>query len=209
MSIRKRVILTCSVLVGLSALLAIAGLYSVRGTAASIQTLSTDAMPGLRAALELQALTNEYRGNCWKHIASTDPAVMAAVETANQEVRRKLAQTQQHYEASITQEEDRQQFSRVRPTLERFFGIVDNTVLPISRTGKNDEAAAVYTHDATPAFAQVSELLRGIAAWNIRYGDDAAAKGMQAAASARNLTLFLAILTLAAGGAMAYAWSVS
>jgi hypothetical protein len=87
MTIRGKLILTCATLVASSAVVAGVSYCALDATDQKLQVLATDAVPGVRYALESESLVIEYQGNCWKHIANTDSRAMAGLERANADVR--------------------------------------------------------------------------------------------------------------------------
>jgi methyl-accepting chemotaxis protein/methyl-accepting chemotaxis protein-1 (serine sensor receptor) len=202
MTIRERIIFTCAALVTSSALLAVVSYRAINSTGVNLQTLATDALPGVQYALSSDALLLEFRGNCWKHIASSDPQAMAAIEQASAEIKGKLAESLKGYEDSIHQPEDREQFEKLRPALERYFQAWEE-VLPLSRAAKNADATAKYIQVADPAYAQVRALLRTIVQWNVDYATNKASTGRASVKSARTLTILLAAATLLFGIGMA------
>lgn len=203
LTIRKRLLLTCTALVLLSAVIAAVSLYTAASADSQLRKIAFDAMPGARWALTIDLAINEYRGNYWKHISSRDAATMAKIEQANEELRDKLSQALKNYAATINEQEDRAQFGRANSALDRYFAALA-PVLPLSREGKNDEATVAYNQSADPAFQEVKEVLADLVDWNVKRADAAATSGSQTADFGRNLTVFLALVAIVAGSLLGY-----
>ena len=182
MTIGKKIALLMAGLVALTAVLGTVSLVSLRSVNAGVNTLATDALPGVDAIGRIMTDVFSFCGDAWKHIASSDPQKMAEVERVQAATRDQLKQDMAAYEKAMTQAEDRVNFDRMREQLDGYFRAWE-AVLPISRTGKNDEAYDKYLVEANPLFIKMKETLSLMKKWNSDYGKKAAEATLATTAS--------------------------
>ncbi len=178
-------------------------LHNISIAGVSTHLFAGDVIPGIFYAEEIQADLFEYSGQCWKHIANSDAAAMAAVERNNEQVRKHLEESIRSYESSIEKEEDRRAFAEFKPTWERYLSAWAD-VLPISRQGKKDEALSKYLSQVDPAFATLHTLIDGRVTWNKEYADRIAASAAAQAAQGQMLTWTLITVTIGLGAVLTY-----
>jgi len=203
MSVGKQITLNCLLLLALMAAIAGMSLYAIGHASMGLHTLGTDALPGLDGVARMRARVLEYRGNCWKHIASSSAQHMSRVEAENQDALRRFAEAARDYEAAITQEEDRKAFAELKPAFDRYTQAWD-AVLPISRQGQNEAAASKYMAEADPAFQALNERLSAMVKWNQDYGQRAAKDAIAEAEAGRRWTVALALLALVIGSGLTF-----
>ncbi len=189
---------TCAAILTMAAALAGVALYNIHTSDASIQTLATDAIPGILYAGRLDADFKTFRGDCWKHIASSDAAAMALVEKTQDELKKKIAEDLAGYEASITQDEDRQSFKTIKPAMDLYLEAWGR-ILPISRQGRNEDAASAYIRDVNPTSQALEKIVQAIVDWNKAYADRVADEASTRAARGRALTWTVAAVALLGG----------
>lgn len=198
MTVGKKFALTSALLLMLTAVLAGVSIYSLASINASMTTIAADALPGITYISEADSLVMEYRGNAWKHIASTDPKDMEKLESAQAVLKEKLQHSLREYEKAITQPQDRELFSKVPPAFERFEQGW-KSVLPISRAGKTQEAYEKYSAEVNPLFLAYKEASRASVEWNQRYGAQAAKAGSDSVSRARWIIWVLALASSGGG----------
>ncbi|QOY89473.1 methyl-accepting chemotaxis protein [Paludibaculum fermentans] len=198
MTIGKKIGWTCAGLIGATVLTAAVSLWGLDLTEASIRSLRDDSIPGISQSLALESALFEFRGNCWKHIATSSPEMMSAVEARNEEVKRDIAKATAAYARAITQEEDRAAWSQIGPVVESYLESWSQ-VQVISRTGKNAEAHDLYMRIADPKFQQLHKTIAERTQWNQAYGDRTASSAVAGAASERSITFTMGLLTVGLG----------
>jgi len=151
-------------------------------------------MPGLKYSGDIAAGVFRIRGNIWKHIASTNAAQMANTEQSIGDLKRETEQETHDYEGSITQGEDRANFGRLRPLLERYYQ-AGKACFREPRI-ENTEAYQKYMAEADPAYEALSAHLLVMMKWNSQYGSKAAAAAQGTVESARTLTWMMMGLVL-------------
>lgn len=198
MTIGKRIGWTCTALVGGSIILAAVSLFGLTRAEASLQSLNVDTIPGMYHSRALQATLFEFRGNCWKHIASSSKEVRRTEEEKNEALKREMAEHMRKYGESVTEESDRQAWSQVRPALDRYLEAWSQ-VQVVSRTGQIVEAADLYTRIANPPFRDLHKLLEDRLAWNKSKNDQTMKAALASAQTERVVTLALALAAIAFG----------
>jgi methyl-accepting chemotaxis protein len=198
MTIGRQQAATCAVLLMMAAGIAAVALHNIDIAGRSIRVFADDALPGVLYAEEIQSDLFEYRGNCWKHISLSDAAEKAAMEKRNVEVIKSLDEDIKGYERFITEEDDRTAFAELRPAVDRYLRAWDQ-VGPISRQGKNAEAAAKYSAEATSLNNAVHKIVDDLVTRNKAHADRAAVVAREQAASGRMWTWTLIAFTIGLG----------
>lgn len=203
MTIGKKLTYTCAALLAIIAIMGGLSIYNISQLSSRLHTIAFDAMPGVRDASAIKAEIAQYRGNQWKHIASSNASEMAGVEAENAKVMEDFQKSMKAYEAAITQPEDRAQFEKLMPAFDRFEQAW-NQVLPLSRASKNVEAHDQYVKNVRPAYDDLVALVDSIVDWNLRYGDRASQSAVETVSSGRSITWLLALLGIAVGAGLTY-----
>lgn len=203
MTIGKKFAVTCTILVALAAALAGVSLYSIGTAQGGIHVLVADVIPGIYYIDQIQGNTLDIRANVWRHIAVSNPNTMTEVERNIEDLKEKIAQACGTYEKSIVQAEDRAEFAKVRPLMDRYLQGWEQ-LRALSRAGKKEEAVAKATSEVTPVFVELKKVLAERSDWNKRYGDQAGASVTESAGRGRYLTWMLALIAVGAGALLAF-----
>ena len=146
--------------------------------------LSTNALPGVEAIGLVSAKVYRFRGDAWKHISQTSGDQKLKVESEMSSLYGELEAEMRTYENNIRVPEDRENFNLLRQRVDRYLGAW-NTVLPLSREGKRDEANAKYIAEVDPVFVELRDTLLLMQKWNREYGTQTALDAQRTAAGAR------------------------
>ncbi len=196
MTIGKKITLLATSLMALALILGALSLTSLSRVGSGITSLTTDAMPGLEYSGDIAVGVFRLRGNFWKHMASSDPAQMAAIEKRMGELKQELQQRQHDYESSVNQDQDRANFDRLRPLVERYYQAWES-VLPLSRAGKKEEAHLKYMAEADPVYTALRAQLQVMTKWNSDFGAKTSASAQATVDAARKTTwMFLGIVLI-------------
>jgi methyl-accepting chemotaxis protein/methyl-accepting chemotaxis protein-1 (serine sensor receptor) len=198
MTIGKRIGWMCTALVGISTVLAAVSLVGLARSEASLNSLNGDTIPGMYYSRALQAALFEFRGNCWKHIASSSKDLMSAVEAKNESLKREMTESMTKYGEYISDESDRQAWARVRPALDRYLEAWSQVEV-VSRTGQNSEAADLYMKTANPLFVELHNLLEDRARWNKNKNDQMMRDSLASSQHERVLTMVLGLAAIGFG----------
>jgi methyl-accepting chemotaxis protein len=191
MTIGKKVGMLSGALIACCMVVGVAALVSFAGVDRTVIKLTTDAVPGMGSMGVLGNAIYRFRGDAWKHIASTHAAQMAQTESEMGELKGRIEKEMAAYETTIHESDDRANFAELRDNLGRFYDAWQNDVLGLSRQSKNDEAYAAYLKSADPAFQKLSNTVTKIAKWNSDYGQTAGAEMASLVSSTRFLTYCL------------------
>ena len=200
MTIAKRLYaLILSVILGLAALTGF-GIYQMDRvyTAASYATVNT--VPSLLALNQAFVPFAQLRTAVWQHMASKDAAGRAKLEASIREARAAVGKALDMYEKEdITDEQDRALLAADRAVLLRYDGVRDK-VLALSKAGELDAARDLLMENQ-PIIKELVDALANHYQYNQSLGKKGAADAADAAASARwiSIGMALAVTALVAG----------
>lgn len=203
MTIGTRFGATCTLLISLTTALAGVSLYCAGTAKSGIRILATDAMPGIVYSGRILADALELRVGYWRHIALLDREAKAQIERNAEDLKQKINEDLASYERQITQAEDREEFKKIKPQLDRYIQAWDE-LQPLSREGKTAEAVTLALRTLTPAFNELQTLLKARTAWHKQYGERSATAAMESASRAQFLTWMLALISIGAGAGLAF-----
>jgi methyl-accepting chemotaxis protein len=203
MTIGRKFALTGALLMVLTVVLATVSLAGLANLQNALTSLSDDSMAGLSAMSKVESELLEMRGDFQKHIASESVADKEAVEREVDRLRQGIGQDLAAYEKTIEQAEDRAIFVRIQPALDRFVQVWQ-TVLPVSRAGKTQEAFQKYLSEGRLPFLTVKELLKEESDYNRRTGEQKSAAAQAVASRVRWVTWLVLAAALLSGTACLY-----
>ena len=114
MTIGMKIKLLAASLVLMSLAIGAVSLWGLARVGQGVQTLATDAIPGLQYSGEITAAAFKFRGDVYKHIAMPNAEEMAKVEQDLGAVKSVIDQGMRKYEGQITQDQDRANFGHLR-----------------------------------------------------------------------------------------------
>lgn len=129
------------------------GVLAINWLSRSVDAIVTDPFPGIQQISRADALVFQFRGDTWKHIASADLSAKLAIEASQNETKLTIARALKEYEKTISTPRDRDLYPAMKPLCERYVGLVESEVLPLSREGKSVEAQRKYLQDSDPTHA--------------------------------------------------------
>jgi methyl-accepting chemotaxis protein/methyl-accepting chemotaxis protein-1 (serine sensor receptor) len=200
LTIGKRFTLTCAALLALTTVQALIATFTFVRVKKGVFTLATDSIPGIIAIDHIAIDIRDLRGEMLRHICSSSPEEMKQAEQQLAGTKEKLNTDLRDYEVAITQQEDREQFERLRPLLSSL-DLSWGKVLPLSRASKNVEAYQVFSSEALPVMSGLFELADNMLAWNKRTGN--ITLDATRAASDRGVWVTILITSLAVGSGIA------
>ncbi|MBW8886307.1 MAG: MCP four helix bundle domain-containing protein [Fibrobacteres bacterium] len=164
--------------------------------------ITTDCMPGVFLAEEIQKKAQTLLLLPAKHILAQDKADMEAIEEQTRVLKGDIDKILKDYEATITTQEDRDLFAKIAPARERFINIRNQSVLPASRLGKKAEAQAAFKSQLEPAFVEYAKACQAVVDMNKRNADEAGVSIMGAVSAAKSGILFGLLAALSVGAAI-------
>jgi len=203
MTIGRRFTITSGGLILLSTVLAVVAIVSLNGIGKNAHSLATDTVPGIVYASAIRGDELALRGDYLRHIAESDPATIAQVEQSIAKNSDLLTADMKSYEDSITSEEDRGNFEKLKPEIAAVSQGWEK-VLPVSRTGKNVEAYQLYVAEVTPHMDSVRDQLIVMVDWNKKMSDKTIAETIQTVGTSWWLTLVLGIVSVVVGVGMSW-----
>jgi len=203
MTIGKKFALTGALLMTFTAALGVVALVSLGSLEKSVHSLADDSLAGVSACSKVESALLEMRGDILKHISSTNASDRAAVENDIHGLQQAIGRDLAEYEKTIFQAEDRELFSKIQPLLERYFRVWES-VLPLSREGKNVEAFAKYIAEGNGLFAEAKAAVKVETDYNRRTGELYRVAAAAAASRARWLTGMLLGASALIGSALLF-----
>lgn len=185
MTISKRISLLAGVLLTLAALMGGLIARQLLAVDAGIRSLTSDAMPGLAYMADVTNLTRSHQSLSWQHIASPAAKERDRIETELERLKAEIGRTMISYEGTISQADDRANFSSLKQSFDGYFAAWEGEVLPVSKRGATTEAARAYLAVAAPLAVPLMESLGKMQRWNSTWGETTAAKAVAASTAAK------------------------
>lgn len=198
MTVGKRFALLAGLLLAMGGLIAAVALWSSWRVSTDVESLTGDSIPGVVYAGAVKADVYRLRVDYLWHILERDPGEMQKVEQDLATVNERLKADLKAYEDSITAEEDRQNFAKLK---ELVAGVTDawDQVQPLSRGGKKDDAFDLYTRAVRPIMISAADRLDTMVQWNQNSIQKTTTSTMAAVNSSRWAVLVLTLLAIAGG----------
>ena len=203
MTISKRFILTAGVLMLLSLTLAVVAMVGFNGANKGVHSMSASTIPGLVYGTAMSHDVSEMQSMQLRHIISRSPDEMQQIEQERAAMRDQLNHDKKSYEDYIADEEDRQNFGRLKPLMEatdRAWG----KMLPLSRSGDQAGAIQVYANEVRPSTVALTDQLDSMVEWNKKAINETVNSTTGAVHGAWWLTMITGIVCLVTGIAIAW-----
>jgi methyl-accepting chemotaxis protein len=159
-------------------------------------------MPSIDAIHRINTATSDLRLGHYAHVASTDPADMAAVEKQIKGLTGLIAQTRTRYEKLISSEQERALYGSFSRKYDDYLEAADKALV-LSRQNQN-VAAAQMLEDSQATYDEMSNELLKLVELNVAGGKAASEAGDKIFADARSVFVGLMALALALGVAAAF-----
>ena len=185
----------------LCAILGVVGVLKMSTVNDQSTIIAENWMPSIDAVHRINTATSDLRAQHYAHVASTDPADMAAVEKQLQETTDLIAQTRKTYEPLISSNEERGVYNTFARKYEEYLREADKA-LALSRQNKNQEAAAKLK-ESKALYDDMSNDAVRLVDLNVAGGKDASATGDKVFADSRALFIGVVALALIVGVAAA------
>lgn len=178
-TIKGRLIILTALLVGSLIFLGVFSINNLRKTNESSTEISSEWIPKIIGAEEVNTLTSDFRINEYGHIVDTDSGAMAQREQLMEEQIAQIENWLSEYEKSIYNDKDRELYESVKSEWQRYLEI-HNNVIELSRS--NEEAASLevgvlMTGEAKTSFDTLSESLLKVVKFNQEMAAATSAEG--------------------------------
>ena len=150
LTIGKRIGLGFTLLIAMITGLGIFSFTRVVKLDATAKSITSDCMPGVIDAEEVQQLMIENYGRTWQHIATTNKEEMTKLEADMQQAADEQTKLMKDYEGTIFEAEDRANFDAISAPRQAYTDC-RKQVIELSRAGKKDEAATLALSKLIPA----------------------------------------------------------
>ncbi|MBH2070571.1 MAG: MCP four helix bundle domain-containing protein, partial [Burkholderiales bacterium] len=201
MTIAKRLYaLILSVVLGLAALTGFS-IYEMDRVYTAASYASANTVPSLLTLNTAFVSFAQMRTQVWQHLAAKDPAMRSQLETSMRAARVAVGQALDKYEKeNVSDEQDRALLAADRAVLARY-DTVREKVLALSGAGELDAARDLLMANQ-PLIKELVDALAAHHGYNEKLGNAGAAEGIAAAASARWISIVLALSITAAVAGM-------
>ncbi|HEY0163693.1 MAG TPA: methyl-accepting chemotaxis protein [Edaphobacter sp.] len=203
MTIGKRFIVTAGVLMVLTAIMAGIAIKGFNGVSAEVIGLTTDTIPGMVYGNAMNYDVADMRVWQLRYITSANQTDTQQIAQELAKVREKFSQDEKSYETYLVQDQDKQNFARLRTYVENS----DNgwaKVVALHNSNKVAEAANLYTSEVRENVISMSNVLNDMVDWNKKGADASIAEIIKNTKSAWWFTLVTAIVALVAGAGIAW-----
>ena len=196
LSIRSKLTGSFLILVLFIAVLSFVGYQSAVGMNGLLRDVQTNWLPSVRTASQVDALTGRYTTSVLRHILTSEPKMLAAIDKDLSERTRKLTEAREAYEPLISSPEERALYDGFSKNWAEFAATVE-PILDLSRTGRKAEALAMYESRGVGPRRAASVSLDKIVALN--QAGSAQAETLSAEIYSQTRTLLIAVGLLAVG----------
>ncbi len=177
--------------------------FKIKTLQANSERITTDCMPGIYSIGKLDAGLRKNLILLANHIYTSDANAKERYEESLKLNQADVAKTLEIYEGSITLPEDRRMFNALQEPRKKFLSIINEKVLPLSRSNKSAEAQMLFSGDLDKAYQEYSTAVIALVDWNKAQGDIMAAaieKNVSSSVTGIALGLLLAIVVGASIG---------
>jgi len=196
---KKMAVLVMSALLGIL-LLAAVGLYEMGRVFETANFANINTVPSLVALDDMRAGVLRLRIRVTRHILNTDPTKIAGIDTQITQSLSDAKEALKRYEPTIADAKDRELFNRDKDSLAQYEAMLP-PILTASRSDQNDRARDLEAQ-TTPAFQKLNASLDEHVKYNIALGQAAAEEAQSSRQTASNISVVIALLTLAAVSAI-------
>lgn len=154
---------------------AIISTISLRSIRRDLVKVTEDALPGVTAIGDIEALVNQAQGDVLRHMLATKPEDKKALEQDLAAKKESIDKALDAYEKTIHLDEDRQNFAKLQDTRQAYVK-ARAALLELSRAGKTQEMFEYDAATTRPAFEAYLKAADAIQEWNASYGRSGAAQ---------------------------------
>ena len=203
MTIGKKLFLGFGAVIGLTAVLGLIAVVKLGAVADGVDRLASDALPDIYSVTKVTALAKDHETLMLSHIASTNAAQTASLETAIAAETDQLVEALKTWEKRNTKASSRQAFARLLSANENVMRAWTK-ILPLSRVSKRKLSMDLWISEFTPAALERQKVLQEIADASKAAGDADTDVAAKAAASGRLWVLAVLLLAISSGATLAF-----
>ena len=190
MTVGMKFTLTCALLLFFTVAMGTVTMLGLWELDRCVQAIVTDSLPGVDRIGRVDSTFQAYKGNAWKHMATTDGKEIAAIEQTMEDLRKEMQSNLSSYSKTITTAEDLALFEKIAPAQERYYRAWA-PVQQLSRDLKKKEAISQYLAAVDPQVVSAQVATVALVNWNRENGERNAILAVSASASTRNWTELL------------------
>lgn len=164
-SVGKRVASTCGVLLCLMLVAGSTGTYGIHQGTTSLESMVSDSVAGLEALAEIQSAVGELRGDTMGSSVAGLEIIRAKNLAAVFKLQRTLPEALRAYEKTITADEDRALFNKIKPAADLYLNTCVHYA-ELVQAGKLQEAAAMYGAQGRDQYVALASAVQAEAAFN-------------------------------------------
>ena len=191
---KKMAALVTSALLGIL-LLAVVGLYQMGRVFEAANFANINSVPALVALDDIRAAVLRLQNGVAHHILAADPARIASSDAQISQSLRDAKAALTRYEPTIADAKDRELFNHVQASLAQYEALLP-PILTASRSDQHDKARDLETQ-STPAVQKLNTAIDEHVKYNIELGQAASDEAQASRQSARNMSVLIALFTLA------------
>ncbi len=204
MTVGKKFAFGCAALVVLSLVISTVSVVNISRINSNLQAITGDSLPGVYRIGMMEVDLVNMRGNFWKFMMNGgNPKEEDLAANAIAADKQAFLEEYAAYEPTITTTDDRDLFSKIKPTFDQFttawIGIE-----PLAREGKGPEAMAKYYAELEPPYEATKASVKAEADFNKKTGDQNAGLAQQAVTSSNFWAWSLLVASIIGGALLAY-----
>ncbi len=157
LTVAQRIIMM--IVVSVSALLIVGsvGLFVANKGSESIHKINDDSLASIQALSETRQAYIEIRINIYRHVMSSDPARMQAVEKSLDELSKNITKQLKDYEKLLSNPEDKKLLETNAGNFKVYIELLNNQLLPKSRKNEKDAANEVLVKQLAPLGTKIRQ----------------------------------------------------
>jgi methyl-accepting chemotaxis protein len=192
---------TFFVMVALSAFMGLSSYSALGALDSNTEQLAGTWLPATRQVALMRFALTQYRMQEIKHIVAALPADKQRYEESKTRYLADAERAIEGYAHIVFSDEQRQELSRLKEAWARYQAL-DATMIGLSRTGKRDQATAMFEGEAFRAYGEVLDTVNRIVDWNVAGGEREAAHAAVTYQRSRSIILMVVGLSVLLGLAL-------
>jgi methyl-accepting chemotaxis protein len=202
MTIGKRIIALCAVLLVVTASLGTFAYVRITTVAGQLGTITGDCLPGAINSGKAESLVRRGMVLTHRQVITDDEQKLAKLDADIKANRELLDGILKQYEDSITQPEDRKLYSAIAPLRQAYMETREQ-VLTLSRQHKDKEAQALLEGTLDSQYLKLADAATALTEYNKTRGEQVAAEATGTVSAAKTGIVIAVGLALALGAVIA------
>ncbi len=203
MTIGKKILVTCAVLVVMTIISNAVALIGVSRISENLKTIVGDSLPGVYLSSQILAQFKDQRIAMLEGVAATRDEERAQSEKTIADIERKVKEQLKSYEGTITTARDREIYGKIAPAHERVMQVWAK-VWELDIRKKDQEALDMWRSELVPAAHVQIKAITDLTDFNRSNGEVNADAATNSASTARWLGWLMMVISISSGALMVF-----